>query len=221
MRRRLAFLAVLAVAAVGALAGAQGTKAQYTACCGNLRFLYSNGDSFMNYDFYSQYAAATNVDWPVTLLFYNNAEINKIKNAMGGRGYGGGGITIYDILSDDGGSTLVWDSDGGRKQGSDTTAYYHYRIYANPATDRNYSPGWGYYVWGTTHQDYQECCSGWHGESEQAETHIAADAGLAFGVSPAYDNANFYNYEPYRVQYGPQGEHRWRNSGRATYVRVP
>jgi hypothetical protein len=221
MRRRFAFLAVLAVAAVGALAGAQGTQAQYTACCGNLRFLYSNYDSFMNYDFYSTSAVATNVDWPVTILFYNHADITKIRNAMANRGYGGGGLTIYDVLSDDQGGSLVWANDQGRKQGSSSTAYYHYRLYGNPAIGHNWSPGWGNYVWATTHQDYQECCGGWHGESEQAETHISADAGLAFGVSPAYDNANFYNYEPYRVQYGHQGEHRWRNSGRATYIRVP
>jgi hypothetical protein len=221
MTRRLAFLVALAIAAVVALGGARTTQAHYTACCGNLRLLYSNGDAFRNYDFYDYVVSSTGVDWPVTLLFYHNAEVDRIKDAMSGRGYTHGGITIHGRLSDDGGATFVWDDDGGKKQGSDQTAFYHFRLYANPATDRNYSPGWGFYVFGTTHQDYQECCGGWHGESEQAETHIAADAGLAFGVSPAYDNANFYNYEPFRLESGDDGLHRWRNSGRATYVYVP
>lgn len=210
---RLAVLAAIAGAAVS-IAGAAGGA---TACCGNNRLLYFSGDAIRNYDYLSQSPVSTNVDWGVSLLFYNNANINKIKNALNPYGYSYTGGTMYGRLSDDGAATYVWDTDGGRKRGDCYTAYTHYRIYAHPSYDYMYNPAMGYFLFGSTHHDYQECGAAYFGFSEGAEGEVASDAYSAFGVSSQHDWANFYNYEPYRQE----GDHYWDLDGRASYVRVP
>src|SRR5262249_36946010 len=43
---------------------------------------FGYGDSIFNYDFTSQTADATRVDWAVSLLFYNNASINGVKSIL-------------------------------------------------------------------------------------------------------------------------------------------
>lgn len=47
------------------------------ATTAKLTILSSDGDSFYNYDFLSQSASSSNVDWPITMLHYNNAEVDK------------------------------------------------------------------------------------------------------------------------------------------------
>jgi hypothetical protein len=216
MKLRVLLALVVAAAAVVVIAGA-GSASAATACCGNLRLLYFSGDAIRNYDFTSQSVSSTNVDWGIDLNFYNNADINKVKNALNPYGYSGTGSTMYGRLSDNGGASYVWDADGGRKKGGCFDQYTHYRIYANPAYDFNYSTGMGYWVFGSTHYDNQECFGGWHGKSEGAEWDVNSAADSAFGVANRYDWANYYNYEPYRQE----GDHIWDQDGYASYVYVP
>ena len=42
------------------------------------------GQTIWNYDFTSQTVSSSGVDWAASMLFYNNASINKVKNIVGG-----------------------------------------------------------------------------------------------------------------------------------------
>jgi hypothetical protein len=217
MKPKAIIRSLIVVALVLAAGGAVAKpSAAATATSGNLRLLYFAGDAIRNYDFTDQIVASNKVDWAVSLLFYNNAEINKVKNALGGQGFTITGSSENGRLSDDGGATFVWDTDGGRKRG-DCTAYTHFRIYAD-ADDRMYTPSMGYYLFGSTHQDWYECYfDARFGYSETAEQQVNSAAVSAFGVANRYDYANFYNYEAYREE----SNHIWDDDGWASYVFVP
>lgn len=195
-----------------------GSAGAATACCGNLRLLYFSGDAIRNYDFTEQTVAADKVDWGAALLFYNNANINKIKNALSPYGYTGEGASMNGRLSDTGGASYVWDTDKGKKKGGCYDQYTHYRIYAHPSYDYMYNPAMGYFLFGTPHYDATECLGGASGWSEDAEHDIALAAYSAFGASNQEDWANFYNNEPYRSE---GCCHVWLQDGRASYVSVP
>jgi hypothetical protein len=211
---------ILALVAASTCALAiSGAASGANACCNNFRLLYFAGDAIRNYDLLStQPIAGTNVDWGVSLLFYNNATVTKVKNQMASKGYTLVGSTMYGRLSDDGGANYVFDDDGGVKKGSCTGTYTHFRLYAHPSYGYMYNPAMGYFIFGTTHYDSTECLGGASGWSEAAEHDIAVDAYSAFFVSNQEDWANFYNYEGYRVE---GCCHVWDQDGRASYVRVP
>lgn len=177
----------------------------------NLAILGIREDYFYNYDFCSSTVSDTNVDWPVTMLFYNNAEVDKVKNIYWGVGPWS---TCNARLND--GSGWVWDVDRGTK--STGLHACHMRVYAD-ADDRMYNVDWGYYVLGTSHYDYFEWTPwGWSGYSESAEAElcqVARDKGYTVFEDWAY----FYNYEGYREEGG--GKHRWSNNGWASAVNVP
>ena len=203
------------LSAVILLAALLGGVAQSAsgASTSNLRILYSGDDAFRNYDFTSNdVVSSTNVDWPVNLLFLNNADIHRVKHGLGAI-YSGEGSTMWGRLND--GYGFVWDADGGRKKGSCRDEYTHYRVYAD-GDDRLYNMSWGYYVLGTSHIDHHECWTGtWFGRSEVAEGRIAADA-AGIGWAVYSDWAYWYNAEPYRAE----GNHIWENDGYTTYIGV-
>lgn len=181
----------------------------------NLRTLgFGYGDSIYNYDFENQAVDARHVDWAMSLLFYNNANINKIKSILEGS-YWIYGSKENANLNDSG--SWEWDQDGGMKTdtpsclGSDA----HYRVYAPSSSDRFYNPTFGYYVFGTTHHDHHELCDAWYDDSEGTE-HDIANRMSARGYYTRYDYAWFYN-----AQSDTQGNHRFNNDGYATYVEVP
>src|SRR3954447_3275207 len=175
----LATLAVAVVAMAGAAwhppwpaTGATATSLGYVSGTGE--------DGLRNYDFESKVVSATYVDCAISLLFVNNASINRVKTAVNAR-YGWGGSTEYGRLRDSarggGGScgAWCWDSDGGRKTslcpiGTDE----QFRVYAPAGADRLYNVVWGYYVDGSTHQDHSECGLDptWFGNSEVAERNL-------------------------------------------------
>jgi hypothetical protein len=182
------------------------------------------GDSIFNYDFSSQTADSTHVDWAVSLLFYNNASINKVKTILGST-YGACASTSIGCSAENArmndGSGYSWDTDRGRKNtlavcfGSSR----HYRVYAPSAADHFYNPGFGYYVVGTTHRDNNELCGSYYDDSEGTErtaSNSVAKVLLAKGYAVAQDYAWYANPES-----GTQGNHRWSNDGYATYVNVP
>jgi hypothetical protein len=192
-----------------------------TARRGNLRVLKQREDSFRNYDFDSRRVSRNNVDWPVNFLFWNNAEIDKVKHAFRVV-FPHRGSTKYGRLDD--GPGPEWDEDGGVKtircsnpaQGRDS---YHFRLYARPNYDRMYNRVWGFYDFATSHIDHNECWFGrWHGHTERAEGRISLWARDIYGPSRVDANRrSFGNREPYRRE----GNHIWSNNGLATYVRVP
>src|SRR5919108_351313 len=128
MKLRVLLALVVAAAAVVVIAGA-GSASAATACCGNLRLLYFSGDAIRNYDFTSQSVSSTNVDWGIDLNFYNNADINKVKNALNPYGYSGTGSTMYGRLSDNGGGGEGWGGGGGREKGGGVPPHNHHPDY--------------------------------------------------------------------------------------------
>lgn len=159
----------------------------------------------------------------MTLLFWNNAEVDKVKNAFRVP-FRFSGSQKYARL-DDGPGTGEWDSDGGRKtilcsnpiQGSDSR---HFRLYATADDDRMYNTTWGFYVFATSHTDHNECYpfDRYFGYSEAAEKHVALWARDIYGPSRVdADRRDFGNTEPFRRE----GNHIWSNNGKVTYVNVP
>ncbi len=200
----------------GGLMSAETAEAGHTACCGNLQKLYIGTDGFWNYDFVSQSAVNGNVDWPVTIVFGDDAEVDKVKDIYP---WGWGGGAMYLETKD--GSSWTWDSDSGIKTvwcPSFGVTAQHMRVYADSSDDRNYTTAWGFYVLATTHQDRNECALGAKfGWSEQAEEYYVNEA-ASRGYSTSHDWGDMYNYEP------PRWEGTtvyWNNSGKASWVTVP
>src|SRR5947209_19691080 len=108
-------IAVAALLAVAASASASTTQ--------NLARITYHTNSFYNYDFDSQTAASTNVDWPVDLIFYGNASISKVYSKIN---WVWTGSNEYELITTKSGST--WISSGGRKNTICTDT--HFRLYA-------------------------------------------------------------------------------------------
>lgn len=142
------------------------------ATTSNLAILGVYEDRFANYDLDSKEYSPNNVDWPVTMVFWKNADVNKVKSIFFGQ-------TIlawskYGRLNDSDG--WIWDEDRGTKggpynvniNGTNFTVYLHMRVYAPNPPDYMNNSGWGRYVLATTHYD-EYPWEGWSGYSELAE----------------------------------------------------
>ena len=177
-------------------------------------------DSFYNYDFCNENAAYNNVDWAVDMIFWDNADVDKVKNIY----WGCAGAAVWKHFKLDDGGSWEWDKDRGTKHLDGH--YLHMRVYAphpggyepHPELDRFYNDTWGYYVLGTCHWDEFPEIPGvsWHGYSESAEgefCEIAEDAGYTVDED-AYD---MENYEASRWE----GTSFWNNGGHASKVQVP
>lgn len=189
-------------------------------------------DRFYNYDFGSVSAYQGNIDWPVGLVFWNNASVSRVKSLLNSPYDQTGGEQRAALV--DQGYPWVWDGDAGRK----TTKFpglpgqpdnaRHYRIYADAplgqtggvayGDDRIYNLYWSYWVFGTTHWDYAEFSPTdphWFGNSENAEDWLVYEW-YAKGYAYTADWNNMYNYEPYEVQ----GDHIYDNNGFASFMYI-
>ncbi|MEM0377668.1 MAG: hypothetical protein QXI90_07865, partial [Thermofilum sp.] len=158
----------------------------------------------------------------LTMVFYGNADVNKIKGI-----YFGPTVLanpMYAYLDD--GDGWVWDEDRGTKSGFLTPhyskylrmyVYLHMRIYAPNPPDYMYNQNWGRYVLATTHYD-EWPWEGWSGYSEYAEKDFAEIASSK-GYYTLLDYAYFYNYEPFDDKRDPG--HIWLSNGYATFVYTP
>ncbi len=187
-------------------------------------------------------STGTNVDWADSLLFYNSASVSRVKHYINyPNAYTGG--PMYGYVND--GGAPAWDGDSGNKDSADACtpevetpdlpagpdppdvppvpvdpgaggiSTRHVRLYAD-GDDHMYNTTFGYYVYGTTHVDYNEnCADEWFGNSEITEADIAQRLGRqGFVVSPNY--AHLGNAEPHRCD----GTHCWNQNGMATYVNI-
>lgn len=210
---------LLVVAALAALMTVHVASANHSDG-GTLRLLSMNEDQFHNWDFQG---AGARVDWPVTLLFWGNAEVDKVKDAYKRVGWSGGacGDSMWGHYND--GYGLDWDTDDGVKIPCLPGCFvsgYHIRLYAPPGTDRMYNPSWGYYVFASSHRDRSEFCIGvskQYGWSEDAEGYAVDTATSRIGWSGSHDWADFLN----RVPTGWSSNHYLQNNGFASHVRVP
>lgn len=182
------------------------------ATTSNLALLGRDEDRFYNYDFDSQDlpVSGNNVDWAVDMLFYHNAEVDKVKDIYWGAATFA--VSKHFRLDDDAG--MVWDSDKGTKSIGIRMA--HMRVYAD-ADDRMHNESWGYYVLGTSHYDKWEgtlwAQHGWSEDAEAELVQIARDK----GYTVFEDWSNFFNAEPDRWE----DNHFWQNDGYASAVYVP
>ena len=212
--RRLVIFSAAAVALVLLTVAADG------ATTSHLRVVSIREDQFWNYDFTARDVDSRKVDWPVDLVFRNNADIDKVKAALDGYMHWRGS-KMYARLKDTDGEA-EWDEDGGKKTRLcpvfGQTAH-HSRFYAD-GDDRLYNTSWGFYVIATSHQDHNECSriGRWHGRSEPAEKFVGGISREAWGNgAPSFDSLWIGNREPYRRE----GRHIWQNNGYATTVEVP
>jgi hypothetical protein len=227
-------VAYLSVASWSALADPQGAQAQNTS---TLYWLNATeNDGFYNFDFKSQNASSNNVDWPMRFLFFNNAEIDKVKDALDGchspyipaqtcNNGGGENAAFNDNL------ILQWDSDGGKKQTNtcSSSGAQHMRFYANPVDvypyDRNYNTAWGYYIFAAVHKDYEggsggSCTTYYSAEGEEGWW-VQRMLDYLPGWSQQSNSYYWYNYDGGHWDlYG--GNYHWTQSnGYASYVSVP
>jgi hypothetical protein len=177
-------------------------------------------DQFYNYDFTSKSVSGTGVDWPVTIIFYGNASVSKVKSAFQSRGWNNPFVsTMYEYVNDGSGFSFV--GDGGVKTFAMKSA--HMRLYAPGG--RMYNSVWGYYVVATTHYDNAELSSPptqWFGMSEDAATAAVQTAVKAWGSKNVTLNSVALGNAQYGEEKGASGErHIWQCDGMATLVRVP
>jgi hypothetical protein len=183
-----------------------------------LYWIACGGKKWINYDFRSKSISTTNVDWPIMIIFYGNATVNKVKNIYGGITIASTMYAAYDI-----GIGTQWDSDRGTKMtvtfggpdGSDNDTL-HLRLYA-PSTDYfDGDGGWGHYVIASTHFDFNPPWDTICGYSEDAE-HMAVQIAANQGYTVYYDYTYIYNYESFRNE----NNHYWQSDGYASLVYVP
>ncbi len=149
-------------------------------------WIYVGGDKVLNYDHRSKSSSANNIDWPLHLIFRNNATVNKVKGTDGSHSLDNNvfkalGGAKYLQLSEDG-TNFEWDSDKGRKKFNckplvDYNKWTeHYRVYAD-SDDRMWTPQHGYYVLATAHFDYDdpESPGPWCNDAKFGWDEMAAD----------------------------------------------
>lgn len=257
MRSRLLFLIVCATGLVVGAATATSAAANVTKHLTVVRIVE---DGFWNYDFnpegmiakpgdaraHPDHVASDNVDWPVNLVFYDNATYEKIRAGYETQGYDRSGAAKWEYVNDGTGTGWEWVSSGGRKktkcprQGSTP----HMRMYGAagygvPYTDRLYNTHIGYYMIATSHWDYRECGFFYKGRysglPESAEHVFALAAMRIWGTAAVReDRAPFGNGEettrlvtPARtwyqksVGYWPLASYYEKSEGGATMVQIP
>jgi len=212
IRRIVAILTPLIVLSAVAPASASTTT--------TLQLVSYGHNSFYSYDFDAQSAVATNVDWPVDMIFYGRASVSKVYSKIG---WSWSGSNEYMLINT--GSGATWVSAGGRKNTICTDT--HYRLYA-PAAGYFTDPVLGHYVIATMHLDKNECGSSpTYGWNETAETTLAKRATAVWGAHAVQHDAttlpdgtstsallNNLN------ETGWQGNHYFFNDGLPTLVKV-
>jgi hypothetical protein len=89
-----------------------GVSSALASTTTSLKTVHYGGDSFRNFDFDSQKASAGNVDWPVDLVFWGNASVDKV---YAGIGWSLAGSNEYARIND--GTGAIWVASAGRKSG--------------------------------------------------------------------------------------------------------
>lgn len=194
--------------------------AAYAWTAANLQPVSTAGDAFYNYDFTAKSVSAAGVDWPVTVIFYGNASVSKVKSAYRNRGWSNPfATTMYGYANDGAGFSFVGDA--GVK--TFATKSPHMRLYAPGGMMSNTLLG--SYVIATTHYDNAELSkppTQWFGMSEDAAAAVVQTAIKAWGAGCVTVNSlPLGNAQSGEVK-GPTGErHIWQCDGMATLIKVP
>lgn len=182
----------------------------------------SDSDAFINYDGTERNYDRGDRDWPIGLIFYSNATIEKVKNAYEDEGYDGEGSFMYEGWKARNGGYRRFDSDKGKKNDCNAAGRNeHFRIYGNHHNDsgRFFSRDYGYFVVASAHYDHGDGCSGrrYFGFSENVEGILVNVARDRLGWSVRHDFLPTKNHEEPRWE----GDHYWKNDGRASILLVP
>lgn len=196
------------------------TGAAYAWTAANLQPVGSAEDAFYNYDFTGKTVSVDGVDWPVTIIFYGNASVSKIKSAFRTRGWSNPFVTtMYGYAND--GAGFLFAGDGGVK--TFATKSPHMRLYAPGGRMSN--SALGYYVVATTHYDNAELSrppTQWFGMSEDAATAAVQTAVKAWGTGCVTLNAfALGNAQSGEVKSATGERHIWQCDGMATLIKVP
>jgi hypothetical protein len=187
------------------------------------------GDVWYNYDFTDQIANFDRVDWPVMAIFYNNADVTKIKNGYA-QWYPKTSNSIkYAAMND--GNGFGYDSDRGVKLTACPPGgwFEHMRIYSHgdEVYDRMFNISYGFWVMGTSHFDLNDGCDGSEfGWSEIADSWFAQRARERWGANNVFEDCcamfNVEQQNPRRVELDENNRnHIWDSDGNATYVFIP
>jgi hypothetical protein len=203
----------------------------------NVRPIHVGPDVFYNYD-YADPSFSAELDWPVDLIFWNNAVTpDQVKSIY----HFGSSIADPAYMNIAQGNGAIWDQDAGSKSGvPGCNTVEHYRVYKDDnASDTRFTTNWGFYIVGSSHLDrFEECkvpdpnpfCTPfpcfinvgdhWSGKSERAETIIAAAATTKWGPHSVQPNfVQLYNAETDHRE--GSHNHKWYiNNGKATKIKV-
>jgi hypothetical protein len=144
----------------------------------NFRLVWLHEDQLYNWDFNDTRVGISTTDWPITIVFYENATKAKVADALKSRWYLIPGSYMYALINDRdpyyGTNNWFWDKDKGLKKheripqsimkifaracndpylNSTWDVFIHIRLYANPDTGYIFSPWLGKYVIASTHLD--------------------------------------------------------------------
>jgi hypothetical protein len=219
------FTAALLLCVVGLLSFPSAAAAWSAA---NLSVVSHGAQRFWNYDFEAAIVDGDACDWPLTIVFWGNASVAKVKQALGSSLPIAGNVMYLCVTPDSRRKrcAMGWSADRGIKTLSFTRAL-HVRLYAD--ADGSLTSGdWGSYVLATTHLDLNELSTNpTYGYSEQAAAEIEALCASAYGAGAvAADSVDLRNAEPDRTETAPNTKggvdsHVWQCDGMATLVYVP
>lgn len=188
---------------------AAGTKILYWINCG--------GQKWLNYNHRRKKLSSAHIDWPITIIFYGNATVDKVKKMYGGSMFASRKYQAYDI-----GTGVKWDSDVGIKismlfdgpDGKDKDIL-HIRLYAPPGGYFDGDGGWGHYVIAATHFDFNPPWDTKNGYSEDAERQALRIASMrGYTVYSSY--AHLHNREHLRKE----KNRYWQSDGRVSLVYI-
>ncbi|HCS46803.1 MAG TPA: hypothetical protein DIW61_00525 [Candidatus Aminicenantes bacterium] len=184
----------------------------------NLKWIMLGRQKWLNYSFFNKNTSALKPDWPISIIFYGNATVEKVKDIYTRRR---GLATNKHSLFDEGAGP-VWDSDRGAKirvpfdgpDGPDRDLL-HVRAFAPPAGYFEAEAPWGRYVIATVHFDLNPPFDNVCGCSEDAER-LALEMAERRGHQVIYHGVNLFNAETFRVR----KRHYLQSDGYAGLVRV-
>jgi hypothetical protein len=157
-------------------------------------------EKFWNSDLMYDYTGSP-IDHAVTMLFYDNAEVDKIKDDI----YWGPAplhYIRYVRLSDDSYTGGNWEFDQDKGTRETGIAAKHMRLFAPYPEDKFYDTDLGFFVVGTTHWDYS---SNTEEDAENAMCDIAIDKGYT-----VYEDYNWFDTDDFGS-----------NNGYASFVEIP
>lgn len=185
---------------------------------GNLRWVRLGRQRWLNYGFYKKNKTSLKPDWPVSIIFYGNASVEKVKRIFGKAQLSTNKYVFYDE-----GMGMVWDADKGVKRrvwfagpdGLDQDVL-HVRVFAPPGGYFEGEGEWGHYVIATTHFDLNPPFDNKCGCSEDAEREALRLAeSQGYLVFPhCVDLNNTQRLRSRRLYY-------WQSDGFAALVRIP